>query len=199
MLRLGGLSYFTISLAFIVLNLINLFPVYPLDGGQILNRVFLDEESLVSKIFVFLSIGVLIWFALFGGARPFYPLLLFPLMMITRMLGESRLKNLEKRISESGVDMDKSYDDLSDQEYWKVRAIVIEEHPSFKDEKPGPPFEYSEKEDKIMAVIQSLLHRHLLQDISVAGKLVIVATWVAAFIVPWALHIFQEIARRFGY
>ncbi|HRF20274.1 MAG TPA: hypothetical protein PK977_18980, partial [Chitinophagaceae bacterium] len=28
------------GLLFIILNLINLFPVYPLDGGQLLNRVF---------------------------------------------------------------------------------------------------------------------------------------------------------------
>ncbi|MEO7982852.1 MAG: site-2 protease family protein, partial [Bacteroidota bacterium] len=75
LLSFAGLSYYTISLSFILLNLINLLPVYPLDGGQLLNRVFLDEESWVSKIFVFLSIGFLVWFALYGTSRPFYALL----------------------------------------------------------------------------------------------------------------------------
>src|SRR5690606_4411061 len=34
-LYIGNISFFTISLSLIFLNLINLFPVYPLDGGQL--------------------------------------------------------------------------------------------------------------------------------------------------------------------
>src|SRR5436189_4352716 len=36
------ISFSRIAILMIILNLINLFPVYPLDGGQLLNRVFLD-------------------------------------------------------------------------------------------------------------------------------------------------------------
>ncbi|MDZ4796162.1 MAG: site-2 protease family protein [Bacteroidota bacterium] len=198
-LSFAGLSFYTIAISFILLNLINLLPVYPLDGGQLLNRVFLDEESWVSKIFVFLSIGFMVWFALYGGSRPFYPLLLFPLMMILRMFGDSRLKSLEKKIHISGIDMDKSYEDLPDEDYWKMRNIIIEEHPSFKDVPPAPPYEYDTKEEKLMTTIQSLLHRHLIQDLSVIGKIFIILLWVGAFAAPWFLEMYQAILSRFGY
>ncbi len=198
-LSLAGLPYYTIALSFILLNLINLLPVYPLDGGQLLNRVFLDEESWVSKIFVFLSIGFLIWFALFGGTKPFYPLLLFPLMMIFRMFGDSKLKSLEKKIESSGIDMDKSYNDLTDEDYWKIRNIIIEEQPAFKDVATAPPYEYAAKEEKIMNTIESMLHRHLIQDLSIAGKIFIILLWIGAFAAPWYLEMYQAILSRFGY
>lgn len=198
-LSMAGLSFYTISLSFILLNLINLLPVYPLDGGQLLNRVFLDEESWVSKVFVFLSIGFLIWFALYGTSRPFYALLLFPLMMILRMFGDFTLRSLEKKVHHSDIDMDKSYDELSDEDYWKIRNIIIKEHPSFKDVAPAPPYEYSDKEEKIMTTIQSLLHRHLIQDLSLPAKLFIILLWLGAFAAPWFLEMYQAIMNRFGY
>lgn len=198
-LSMAGLSFYTISLSFILLNLINLLPVYPLDGGQLLNRVFLDEESWISKVFVFLSIGFLIWFALYGTSRPFYALLLFPLMMILRMFGDFTLKSLEKKVHHSNIDMDKSYEELSDEDYWKIRNIIIEAHPSFKDVAPAPPYEYSDKEEKIMTTIQSLLHRHLIQDLSLPAKLFIILLWLGAFAAPWFLEMYQAIMNRFGY
>ncbi len=198
-LSLAGLSFYTISLSFILLNLINLLPVYPLDGGQLLNRVFLDEESWVSKIFVFLSIGFLIWFALYGTSRPFYALLLFPLMMILRMFGDSTLRSLEKKVQHSDIDMDKSYEELSDEDYWKIRNIIIEEHPAFKDVALAPPYEYSDKEEKIMTTIQHLLHRHLIQDLSIVAKIFIILLWLGAFAAPWFLEMYQAIVSRFGY
>lgn len=194
-----GLSYYTIGLFFILLNLINLLPVYPLDGGQLLNRVFLDEESWLSKLFVWLSIGFLVWFALFGGPRPFYPLLLFPLLMIFRLFGEATHKSLEHKIAESGIDMDRSYEELPDEDYWKIRNIVIAEHPSFKDLSPAPPYAFHEREEKIMLVIQGLLHRHLLQDVSVAGKIFILLLWAAAIASPWLLQMDMGFFRRFGF
>jgi Zn-dependent protease len=46
--------YFFEKLAWILvfLNLLNLLPVYPLDGGQLLHRLFLDDYNILGKIFV---------------------------------------------------------------------------------------------------------------------------------------------------
>ena len=198
-LYVGSLSFYTISLSLIFLNLINLFPVYPLDGGQLLNRVFLDEDSWLSKGFVLLSIGVLTWFALYGMIRPFYPLLIFTAMMLLRMFGDKKLNAVEKRIEKEGFQLDRSYDELGDEDYWKIRNILIEEHSSFKDVPVAPPFEYSPKEEKIMTTIQSLLHRHLIQDVSIAGKIVILLIWLAAIASPWLINMDLSFFGRFGF
>lgn len=179
----------------ILLNLINLLPIYPLDGGQLLNRVFLDEEGLISKIFIFISIALMCWAAL----KINYVLLIFPLMMILRLRGDSQMNNLDKRIEESGINADTSYEELPDEDYWKMRKILVEEHPDFKNIDPGPPYEYSDKEEKIMTTIQSLLHRHLIQDVSVIGKIFIFLIWIAAIASPWLVKMDLSFFDRFGY
>ena len=198
LLDIAGISYYTISLSLIILNLINLIPVYPLDGGQLLNRVFLDEESWISKSFVFLSAGFLCWVALFAMKPPFYPLLLFPAMMLLRFIGDTKLKSVEKKIEAEGIDMDKSFEELTDKDYWAIRNILITEHPLFKDVQLSPPYEYDAKEEKIMTTIKSLLHRHLIQDVSIAGKIFLVLIWATAIASPWLLNMDLYFLHRVG-
>ncbi|HET6995365.1 MAG TPA: site-2 protease family protein, partial [Chitinophagaceae bacterium] len=198
--RLGGIYLETVSLMLMFLNIINLIPVYPLDGGQLLNRVFFNEESWLSKGFVILSAAFLIWVALFASEQKLYVLLLFPAMMLFRMFGDSRLNSIEKKVEATGINLDTSYEDLPDADYWKIRNILVAEHPSFKDVPPAPPYEYHQKEDKIMTTIQGLLHRHLIQDVSVLGKIFIFIIWAAAFAAPWLLDVdMSRYLRPFGF
>ena len=194
-LELAGISYYTVSIALILLNLINLIPVYPLDGGQLLNRVFLDEESVLSKIFVFASIGFLVWFAIFGMDNA-YPLLIFPAMMVYRMFGDNKLHHIEKKIQDTGINLDMAYEDLPDEDYWKIRNILIAEYPPFKDIPTSPPYEYCEKEEKVHAMISGLMQRNLIQDMGWSGKLVVALVWIAAIASPWLLHL--NVLRHFG-
>ncbi|MCX6316818.1 MAG: site-2 protease family protein [Bacteroidetes bacterium] len=195
----AGMSYYTIAISFLFLNLINLIPVYPLDGGQLLNRVFLDEESWVSKGFILLSIAALCWIALFAFSTPSYPLLLFPAIMLLRLFGDKKMTSIEKRIEAEGIHTDLDYADLPDEDYWKIRNILIEEHAGFKDIDPAPPYTYSPKEDRIVQMIKGLLHRHLIQDMPLVGKLVTILIWLAAFALPWFLGIYEVILHRLGY
>jgi hypothetical protein len=119
--------------------------------------------------------------------------------LLLRLFSDSKLNDVEKKIESRGINMDLSYDELPDAEYWKIRNILIEEHPSFKDVPPGPPYEYSIREDKIMTTIQSLLHRHVIQDVSLIGKLFIFLIWVAAIASPWLLKMDMSFFHRFGF
>lgn len=193
---LFNISYSRIGLLFVILNLINLFPIYPLDGGQLLNRVFLDEESAWSKVFVFLSAGFLCFLAF---KIPFYLLLIFPTMMLLRFFGDKKISNIEKRIEAEGINTDLEYDDLPDKDYWRIRNILIEEHPSFKEVQASPPFEYDAKEERIMTTIQGVLHRHLIQDVSIAGKIIIFLIWAAGIASPWLLNMDMSFFNRFGF
>lgn len=202
-LKIGLIPFDTVALSLILLNLINLAPIYPLDGGQLLNRVFLDEEGWIGKAFIFISIGLLGWFSWKMYSYNHQPVsfifLLFPLMMLLRMFGDSKLKAVEKKLETSGIDMDRSYEELPDEDYWKIRNILIAEHPAFRDVQPSPPYEYDVKEERIMTTIQSLLHRHLVQDVSVAGKIFIFLIWATAIASPWLLDMDMRFFRQFGF
>lgn len=190
------ISLSQISLLFIILNLINLLPIYPLDGGQLLNRVFLDEDSIVSKVFIFLSAALMVWAA---WKLSFYILLIFPVMMLLRLRTDKKMDNAEKKIEQEGINADTSYEELPDEDYWKMRNILIEEHPAFKDVPKAPPYEYSSREEKLMTTIQSLLHRHIIQDMSIIGKVFIFLIWVAALAAPWLLNMDMSFFSRFGF
>lgn len=197
-LAFGYLSFRTIGLAFLFLNLLNLLPVYPLDGGQLLNRVFFDEESWLSKGFQWLSILALIWAALFAFSQPMYILLIFPAMLLLRQFGDSKAQTVERRIEEHGLDLNYSYTDLPDETYWKARNILIAEHSGFSDVPPTPPYSYHPKEEKIMGFIESLLHRHLIQDMNLAAKIFLFLFWLAALSCPWWLSVDTDYLARLG-
>ncbi|MCR6719490.1 MAG: hypothetical protein NVV59_04175 [Chitinophagaceae bacterium] len=198
-LSIAFMSFEKIGLAFLFLNLINLLPIFPLDGGQLLNRVYLDEDNWVSKAFQWLSIAAMVWLAVFVFTPPVsYLLLFFPVMMTLRMLGDRKISSLEKEIQAANIDLNYSYSDLPDETYWKVRNIIIEHHPAFKDVTPAPPFSYHVKEEKIMHLIESLLDRHLIQDMNIGGKLFLLLIWIAALSCPWWLSIGTEYLKYLG-
>jgi stage IV sporulation protein FB len=193
-----NISLSHIALLFIVLNLINLLPIYPLDGGQLLNRVFLDEDSIVSKLFIFLSAALMVWAAwkLSSSGSLFYlVLLIFPAMMLLRLRSDKKMDFVEKKIEQAGINADTSYEEMPDKDYWNMRNVLIEQHPSFRDIPKAPPYEYSNREEKVMVAIQSLLHRHIIQDLSVAGKISIFLIWIAALASPWLLQMNMSLFR----
>jgi len=194
MIDKGGQGHYFLDISlnrigklFVILNLINLIPLYPLDGGQLLNRVFLDEEGWMGKIFVILSALFMIWIAWNFDSVVRYMLLIFPIMILLRLRTDKKFDQVEKKIETEGIDLDTSYEQLSDADYWKTRNILINEHPAFRDINPTPPFAYHPKEEKVMTTIQSLLHRHLIQDLTLVGKLFILIIWIAAFASPWLI------------
>jgi hypothetical protein len=171
---------------FIVLNALNLLPVYPLDGGQLLHRLVLDKYNILGKVFVIISTAVLtaLGIAFLMIDIRFAFLLFFPIMMIMRMISDIQHERIEKKIEAEGVDLMKSYEDLSAEEYWRIRNLLIKYYPQLRDVKPSPPYEISPKEEQVITTIQGLLQRSLIEDLSVTGKFLILVIWISFFIVP---------------
>jgi Zn-dependent protease len=174
----------TVAWILIYLNVLNLLPVYPLDGGQLLHRLFLDDYNILGKIFVILSVVLMSWVAISSG---YLFLLLFPFMMISKMIGDLQHERIEKKIEAEGIDLMKSYEELTADEYWKIRNAIIKHYPQFKDVHPSPPYEISAKEDQIITTIQGLLQRSLIQDLSLTGKILILVIWVGFFLAPFLI------------
>ena len=170
----------------IFLNVLNLLPIYPLDGGQLLNRLFLDESRIIGKIFVILSAIALGYFAI---SIQFYPLLVFPAMMLFRLRTDTKFDELTRKVEKSGINLEKTYEEISDEDYWKIRNILIENnYATLRNVNPAPPYEYSGYEDRVVSAIENLLQRTIVQDLSWPGKLVIILIWAGSFATPFLLH-----------
>ena len=175
----------------IFLNVLNLLPVYPLDGGQLLNRLFLDDTHIIGKIFVVISALALSFFAIkLGMENSFlYVLLIFPLTMLFRLQSDSKFEGLTKKVEGSGINLEKPYEDISDEDYWKIRNILIgNNYSTLRNLNPAPPYEYSIHEDRVVSAIENLLQRTIIQDLSWPGKLVVILVWAGSFATPFLLN-----------
>ena len=102
-------------------------------------------------------------------------------------------------MEEEGIDLNCDYEELKDEDYWKARNILVAHHSSFKTIPPAPPYEYDHNEEKIMTAIQGMLHRHLIQDLSIAGKIIILLIWVAAIAAPFILEMEMRLFSQFRF
>ena len=91
------------------------------------------------------------------------------------------------------------YEHLKDENYWKARNILVANHSSFKMIPTTPPFEYNQNEEKVMTTIQGLLHRHLIQDLSIVGKIIVLIIWIAAIAAPFMMKMESTMLRQFGF
>jgi hypothetical protein len=105
------------------------------------------------------------------------------------MVGDLQHERIEKKIEAEGINLMKTYEELTPEEYWRIRNAVIKYYPQFKDVNPAPPYEISSKEEQIITTIQGLLQRSLTQDLSIAGKILIIVIWIASFAAPFFLDI----------
>ena len=184
-----GLLQITATLL-IFLNVLNLLPVYPLDGGQLVNRLFLDDTNFIGKMFVLLSALALGYFLVKLGMTNsfFYVLLIFPAMMLVRLVTEDKNEKLTKAIESRGINLEKTYEEITDEEYWRIRNLLIENNYStLRNINPSPPYEYSSNEDKVVTAIENLLQRTIVQDLSWFGKVIIILIWIGSFAAPFLL------------
>jgi Zn-dependent protease len=170
-----------LMLFLITLNGINLLPVYPLDGGQLLNRVFLEEDGLISKLFVVVSAILLGYLAVHYGI---YPLLILPAGLLFRLWRDAGAARIEKRITATNIDTEIDYEDLSDQHYWQIRQILIEEDPSIRRLAEDHFHDYAPAESQIQQAVEGQLHRTLIQDLSIAAKVLILLIWIGSLATP---------------
>jgi Zn-dependent protease len=174
------------AILLIFLNVLNLLPIYPLDGGQLLNRLFLDESKIIGKIFVVVSALALGYFSVKIG---FYPLLVFPAMMLYRLRSDTKFDEMTRKVEAKGINLEKTYEEITDEEYWNIRNILIENNYStLRNVNPAPPYEYSANEDRIVNTIENLLQRTIIQDLSWFGKVVILLIWAGSFVSPFLLN-----------
>jgi Zn-dependent protease len=170
----------------IFLNVLNLLPIYPLDGGQLLNRLFLDESKIIGKVFVIVSALALGYLAVKIG---FYPLLVFPAMMLYRLWSDAKFDEMTRKVEAKGINLEKTYEEITDEEYWNIRNILIENNYStLRNVNPAPPYEYSAYEDKVVSTIENLLQRTIIQDLSWFGKAIIILIWAGSFATPFLLN-----------
>lgn len=172
--------YYQLALPFLLLNVFNLLPVFPLDGGQFFQTLFFNGSRIIQMIFLGISFCSLIYF--FFTLNYAWPFLLIAGLVLLRITNINFTNKVRKKLDKEGIDYACSYDDLTDNEYWQIRNIIINESKVLS--KKYSTHEQVGDEQQIIKYIENVLVPAYHDDLTVAGKLFFTLIWVTAFTLP---------------
>ncbi len=178
---------------FIFLNLFNLLPVMPLDGGRIIKSLFFEANELVGKIFIIISLVLLSLYAFYAES---YFILIVPFFLLVQLNSQPQSKKVQVSAEARGIDLRKSYSDLSNEEYWLIRDEVGTHMSYFKQFITPGEYRISQGEQKIIRQIKEILRSQTTQDLGLIGKILVIASILVAFFAPFVLiGIFQVLLQ----
>jgi len=163
----------TAGLFFVFVNLFNLLPLDPLDGGKLIETLFFSTNQQVKKVFLVVSVFFMVFI---GIAYEMYVLALVGAFMFSRLKTINLLEKIRKQASEMNFSLKKTYDELTDEEYWQIRKIYLSESNLSKMIDPND-FSNSQIEFKLAETIEGILIPPTKKDISILGKIVFLLVW----------------------
>jgi stage IV sporulation protein FB len=169
-----------ISFLFISINVLNLLPIDPFDGGKILNIFFFNQNDNYKMIFVLVSSIILI---IVGFLFSYLPIVIFGLLMAIKVRSLQKSYEMHLVLDEQEIDYKKDYNSLSNGEYWKIRKVFLDKNPKLKEMIPDG-FTVWENENLLMDRIKQILRIPVVQDLSFTGKLIVVGIILTAIVLP---------------
>ncbi len=166
---------------FLFLNVFNLLPFTPLDGGRLLETLYFDRNHTIQIVFMILISVLLAMLALITAN---YFLLIVPIFLVMSVSARMRIDRIRKILLENGISYKKNYEELTDEEYGKIREALIESTPFFKNNQGNISPDSLLSEDRIQAQVRFMLQKPPAEDLSPSERTAILLVWILLFIGP---------------
>ncbi len=184
------------GISFIFINLINLLPIDPLDGGRLIETLFFSSNEKVKKAFLIISVVGMTIIGLYYGM---YILAIMGFFMFTRFKVLQNLTQLRDKIKNLNIQLVKTYEELTDKEYWSIRKAYLESSNLSKviDPQEMNPSPY---EAKIAKSVKNILIVPVKKDITIVGKIIFLLLWLAGILLPiwYTLPFLMEMYNSVG-
>jgi stage IV sporulation protein FB len=167
-----------LSFLFLFLNVINLFPIDPLDGGQLFKLYVNKKRDLFLMLFALFSSLLMIFV---GWMIDSYIILAFGFLMGFKVRGFQRNHHLRKILDEKQIPYESTYDELSNEHYAKIKEVLIEETPALK-----KYLDLSEEnnEEFMASHVNSALLAPVKKDARMGLKVIFVCLWLLSLSFP---------------
>jgi len=184
----GGLSYHSywmveLSALFLLLNIINLLPLDPLDGGQLFKLFFRKRTELFLMIFALISSLFIIALGWFLDSMI---IMIFGFFMAFRVRALQKHYQMHKELIEEKVNYEVSYPSLSNRDFSKIKQILLSHTPPLRT--------YIEQVDEdesnpvLASQVNNVLKTPVVNDASNLFKSIVALIWISAFALPFILY-----------
>jgi membrane-associated protease RseP (regulator of RpoE activity) len=167
-----------LSFLFLFLNVINLFPIDPLDGGQLFKLYVNKKRDLFLMLFALFSSLLMIFV---GWMIDSYIILAFGFLMGFKVRGFQRNHHLRKILDEKQIPYESTYDELSNEHYAKIKEVLIEETPALK---KYLALSEENNEEFMASHVNSALQAPVMKDAGMGLKVIFVCLWLLSLSFP---------------
>lgn len=172
--------FFELGMLFVFINLLNLLPLDPLDGGKIMETIFFPFDSKVKLYFALISSFAVI---ALGWWLDFWILVGFGFIMGLKVRSIQKNQKIYDDLNEIDFNYNQSYEDLSDREYWTLRRIFLDHNPKVKELIPNG-LELWENERLIFQQVRTLLFNRVDLDLGIIGKVLVLIVFLLSLVAP---------------
>ncbi len=167
-----------LSFLFLFLNVVNLIPIDPLDGGQLFKLFVNKKRDLFLMLFALVSSMLMIFV---GWMIDSYIILAFGFLMGFKVRGFQRNYHLRKVLDEKQIKYESTYDELSNEEYAKIKEVLIDETPALK---KYLSLSEENNDDFMASHVNAALLAPVLKDAGMLMKISIVILWLLSLSLP---------------
>jgi Zn-dependent protease len=160
---------------FFVLNLFNLLPFVPLDGGRLLETLFVNQNYTIRVIFTVISIIMMTILAILSQS---IILLILPAFMVFDLIMKVKNQKIKEYLDQEKINYVADYTDLPDTNYWIIRDGIILSFNKRYASVPAGVHKYSILEGSLMQHVISILEIPFIKDIKLLGKILMVMLYI---------------------
>ncbi|MEN9699621.1 MAG: hypothetical protein RLZZ301_819 [Bacteroidota bacterium] len=166
------------SFLFLFLNVMNLIPIDPLDGGQLFKLYVKRKRDLFLMVFALLSSLLLI---VVGYFLSNYILMAFGFFMAFKVRSLQRNYYLRKQLDAAHIEYELNYEELSNRDYAHIKRILLQEMPTLR---KLAELNGEDADELVASHVNAVLSTPLDRDAPLNLRVFIFIFWLLSIAVP---------------
>ena len=171
------------SITFMLLNIVNLLPLDPLDGGQLFKLLVNSKSDIFLVIFSFLSSLALIGIGYYFDS---WLMMGFGFFMSFKVRNLQQLYCIRKELRSINLNYNLLYSELSNKDYAQIKSVLLDYSPTLN---KMMSISDEDLDDIVSSQIDSVLINPVKKDASIIFRFMIICFWLLSFIIPLFLFV----------